>query len=308
MHFSIIIPLYNKSPHIEQTIRSVFAQTHEDFEIIVVDDGSTDESAEIVAAINDPRLRLVRQANAGVSAARNKGIDMANSNFIAFLDADDLWFPNHLETITHLISIYPGCGMYTTSFKLGNGTEILPINLHLSEPIGWHKKFTLDEYLNFMIHSPLVFTSTTCMRKQIFSKIGKFEVGLDRGEDLDMWLRAAVFMPVAFFNEITAIYNVGAVNRSLNKWSPDLGAGLKRHAEMIVSDGFSHDIKEKLYEYYAKRMINRGQEALRYGYRKETFFCIKQSYKTKIFRLALLKLLIKYLFSYHETLIVNDKS
>jgi len=307
MRFSIIIPLYNKSPHIEQTIHSVFAQTHQDFEIIVVDDGSTDEGADIVAAINDPRLRLARQANAGVSAARNKGIDMANSNFVAFLDADDLWFPNHLETLTHLISVYPGCGMYATSFTLGNGNESQTSKFPLSEPIGWHKIFTLEEYLNFMIHSNLICTDTICMWKGIFSTIGKFEVGLDRGEDLDMWLRAAVFMPVAFINEITAIYNIGAVNRSLNKCPPDLGAGLKRHAEMIASDSFSHDIKEKLYEYYAKRMINRGQEALKHGYRKETFFCIKQSYKTKIFRVALLKLLIKYLFSSHKKTIVHSK-
>lgn len=93
---AIIVPLYNKLPYIERCMRSIFAQTHGDFELIVVDDGSTDGSADIVAICDDPRLRLVRQANAGPGAARNHGMRLATAPYAAFLDADDEWHPEYL--------------------------------------------------------------------------------------------------------------------------------------------------------------------------------------------------------------------
>ena len=94
---SIVIPLYNKAPYIERALHSIRAQTLSDFEVIVVDDGSTDDGASIVAAYSDPRVRLIRQSNAGPGPARNAGIAEAKGEFIAFLDADDEWLPTYLE-------------------------------------------------------------------------------------------------------------------------------------------------------------------------------------------------------------------
>lgn len=104
---SVVIPLYNKERQIANTLHTVFAQTFTDYEIVIVDDGSTDRSAEIVAAMHDKRIRLIRQKNAGVSAARNRGISEARGEFIALLDADDEWKPDYLATQMHLAETYP---------------------------------------------------------------------------------------------------------------------------------------------------------------------------------------------------------
>ena len=298
MRFSVIIPLFNKYPHIKDSIESVLTQSFNDFEIIVVDDGSTDGGGAIVESINDQRICLVCQGNRGVSAARNKGIEMAKANYIAFLDADDIWLPNHLEILDRLITMYPGCGLYTTTFKrMDKSGEFINEN-NIKKPVGWHDKFNFDGYLDLVTKRYVFCTDTICIWKPIFLEIGKFEVGLTRGEDLDMWLRVALHSPVAFINVITAIVNLGSVNRSHKRWSRELGEGLKRHAALLESEAFSVRTRKKLYEYYAMRMINRGTEALLNGHQKEAFYCIKQSYKTKIFRYAFIKLLIKYVFSF----------
>src|SRR5690606_18820867 len=122
--FSIVIPLYNKEQSVTNTLQSVLNQTFTEFEVVIVNDGSTDNSVEKVEAFNDPRIRLIHQANAGVSAARNKGIKEANYEWIAFLDADDLWMEDHLQVLNQMIQEYPEYKVFCTSYIRSN--QMLP--------------------------------------------------------------------------------------------------------------------------------------------------------------------------------------
>ncbi len=116
--FSVVIPLYNKESVIERTIHSVLSQTVEDYEIIVVNDGSTDNSQMIVEKIENLKIKLIVQENQGASAARNRGIESSIGQYIAFLDGDDVWKPNHLFVMRNLINKFPYCGMYATAHNV----------------------------------------------------------------------------------------------------------------------------------------------------------------------------------------------
>ena len=123
---SVVIPLYNKEKEIARTLRSVLAQTSQPLEIIVVDDGSTDGSAARVEEIGSPLIRLIRQENRGVSAARNRAMQEACGEYAALLDGDDTWEPGYLAEIERLIAAYPGCGAYATSFNVDDGHHLTP--------------------------------------------------------------------------------------------------------------------------------------------------------------------------------------
>ena len=117
---SVVIPLYNKAPYIARALNSVLAQERLPEEIIVVDDGSTDGGGDLVKQFKDPLIRLIRQENQGVSAARNRGISLAKGELIAFLDADDTWQPGFLKVISEMRELYPQAGIYGTAYDVIN--------------------------------------------------------------------------------------------------------------------------------------------------------------------------------------------
>jgi len=169
LEFSVVIPLYNKDKHITRAINSVLNQSYRKFEIIVVDDGSTDSGVIEVKKINDSRIRLVQQINLGVSSARNKGISLAKYNFVGFLDADDAWKPDFLETIYFLIKKYPEAGAYATAYEIINmkSERVLPRSI-LDMPQDWEGKFDDLSDLCEVIYLPRTEgISTTKIKKDL---------------------------------------------------------------------------------------------------------------------------------------------
>lgn len=213
MRFSVIIPLYNKAPYVEKALRSVFAQTFIDFELIVVDDGSKDGSAEIVEGIfaseksrsnANPSIhrqnRIIRQANAGVSTARNNGVAAAQGEYVCFLDADDWWEPGFLEGMDGLINNFPEARLYATSYYyVKYGRKLVKLDI----PTGYFNYFRV--YAQVLCQP--VWTGAACMRRETFNEFGGFKPHLKLGEDFELWSRIALRYSVAFLNTPLSNYN-----------------------------------------------------------------------------------------------------
>ena len=219
--FSIIIPLYNKAQYVRRTIESVLAQTYTDYECIIMDDGSTDGSAEVVQCTMQnaecrmqnaectmqnaectmgEKIRLLSQSNQGVAVARNNAVRAASGEYICFLDADDWWEPTFLEEMTHLIQVYPKAGLYATNYiyyKTGK------THVALDMPTGY-----IDYPKAYLQSTAMpVWTGAVAMPRRVFLEMGGFPQGVRLGEDFLLWARTAMHYPVAFLNRPLAYYN-----------------------------------------------------------------------------------------------------
>lgn len=205
---SVVIPLYNKRLQIVNTIHTVLAQTWQDFEIVIIDDGSTDGSIDMVKGIKDSRIRIFRQANAGVSAARNRGIEKAQGELIAFLDADDEWKPDYLSTQMSLVEKYPQCDVFVTNYEFRNSKGIimptvirkLPFNAETGELMNYFEVASCS-------HPPL-WTSAIMVHKSVIQSVESFPEGVKSGEDLLTWARLAGRYKIAYCKEAKAIFCV----------------------------------------------------------------------------------------------------
>ena len=210
--FSVIIPLYNKAPYIAKAIESVLGQTYRDFEVIVIDDGSTDQSLEVAKTFENKSITIISQPNSGVSTARNNGVKLAKHPYICFLDADDWWHPTFLEEMKQLITDFPDAGIY------GSGYYIVKNGKERIAPIGVPQGFELG-----IIDYCEVYAKTLCMPiwtgavivpKNIFDEEGGFKSQLKLGDDL--WIRIVlkhkailVNKPLAYYNQDVDVNNRG---------------------------------------------------------------------------------------------------
>lgn len=211
---SVVIPLYNAGGTVERTLRSVLAQTFTDFEIVVVDDGSTDDGAAKVLSMEIPNLQLIRQENAGVSAARNRGIAEARGEFVALLDSDDEWHPEYLQTQFEMTRKYPECDVFATNYEFRDvhcktsSTIIRGVKFEANEGI-------MDNYFEVASQShPPMWTSAVMVSKQAYIAVGGFPVGIKSGEDLLTWARLALRYRIAYSKRVLAYYNRPAIMTS----------------------------------------------------------------------------------------------
>ena len=204
---SIVIPLYNKAKSVERAVRSVLAQTVADFELIVVDNGSSDGSAEIVAGIGDSRIRLVVERSRGVSYARNRGISEARGEWVAFLDADDEWMPTFLESCCQLHDKYPQCELLATAYKRCDSDGRMQDIIVSGIPA--ETDFMLDNYFEVAAQSDPPFCSISVMvRKEALLAVAGFPTGIAQGEDLLTWARLAAGCKIAYCREPQCVFYI----------------------------------------------------------------------------------------------------
>jgi glycosyltransferase involved in cell wall biosynthesis len=199
---SVVIPLFDKARYVGRALRSVSGQSFSEFEVVVVDDGSTDGGADVVRAHADFRVRLVRQTNEGEGAARNRGIAESRGELVAMLDADDTWDPFFLETVVDLWDRFPEAGLVATAYRSRyRGGFTLETRLP-----GCDEGCLIRDYFATAARAPIVWSSAQAVPRRIFDRVGVFQAD-PIGIDSDMWGRIALRYPLAYSSRTLATYH-----------------------------------------------------------------------------------------------------
>ena len=250
--FSIIISLYNKRNFINRTIQSVLNQSFTDFEILIINDGSTDKSELEVLKFNDSRIILINQTNQGVAAARNEGIKVATGNYICFLDADDLWKPDFLETFRKYSTLLPNQNVFSCRFEIETSYKTFIPKYSIKKT----NDFEIVNYFTASFKESVLWTSSAVFKKSVFDEVGVFDAGLKCSEDTDLWIRIGLKYKVVFIWKIVSRYcfdsksisrnlNYGLENRTYNKYKvlEKTNADLKKFLDL---NRYSQAVKYKI--------------------------------------------------------------
>jgi glycosyltransferase involved in cell wall biosynthesis len=260
---TVAMPMYNKARFVVATVQSALAQTFTDFEIMVVDDGSNDGSAERLTALAEPKLTVIRQQNAGVAAARTRAMREGQGPYVAFLDADDLWHPDHLSHLMELTRRYPEADL------LGNNYAECPAQ---GASFAWeypapHYRLMGDYFSECATSRAPFYTSSCMVRRERALQAGGFPLGNNCGEDLALWMRLAECAPVAVSDFVGCLYRRGIDSLSLNpsyRNATDVSMLtlldiLNRHAD------WPEKRKASLQEYHSRLALAHCLDCLRAG-------------------------------------------
>ncbi|EPR67471.1 glycosyltransferase family 2 protein [Cyclobacterium qasimii] len=288
--FSVIIPIYNKAPHLDRTITSVLNQKFEEWELILVDDGSTDGSYEKAKSYSDSRIQLFTRNEPGPGgyAARNLGIKKAKYEWVAFLDADDEWMDNHLSTFLELIEIQPETNIVSTSwtdnFEENKEGRFFPNTYNLKHKTKGIHEITLPVFLQNSINgAPPFWTGAVGFRADLLREIEGFPEGrCKRGGDVDTWLRAIYYgEPAIWSPKLTVVYHRDSVNMVTKLQGFELGCEfttVKKLAEMSNDK----EVIKLLFQFLNARVVSRWLQTLRVGQNPESLWGkVKWKYLTK---------------------------
>lgn len=213
-YFSIVIPVYNKEKFVAKTLKSVLDQTFSDFEIILINDGSTDASEARILDFNDSRIHYYSKKNEGVAIARNFGIEKATSEYICFLDADDYWYSNFLETMHWYTNEIEQQKVFAAAIEIE--TKFKCIKAHYSLVANYD--FEIVDFFQASQKECVLWTSSICIHKSVFEKVGTFDTNIKHGEDTELWIRIGLEFPVVFIWKILAryVYDDNSISRNLS--------------------------------------------------------------------------------------------
>lgn len=305
---SVVIPLYNKGPYIARALSSVLTQNMQDFEVIIVDDGSTDNGPAAVREVDDPRIQLIQQRNQGVSVARNRGISTARAELVAFLDADDEWLPEFLETILRLRRKFPEAGAYATAVSTAH-KDTIKHSRYRSVPSQFGEGVISDYFRSLILGDTMLRSSSVAIPRDILQEMNGFIIGAKWGEDLDLWGRIGLNYPIAFCTSHCSIIHVTGEGFekicsrvAVTKENPFIVS-----AETAIEGECSHSIDKKyLALYYDKIILESARYNAIAGRNKESKEILRKC-RTKAFFLAKTLLNIWYFIPERVTKKSNRK-
>jgi cellulose synthase/poly-beta-1,6-N-acetylglucosamine synthase-like glycosyltransferase len=256
---SVAIPLYNQADHVADAVGSIVTQSVADFEVIVINDGSTDDGPQRVQAFIDPRIRVESQANAGVADARNRALREARTELVAFLDADDVWAPDHLRHLLELSSRYPQAALFGNRF-VAFDRDLPPAAVN---PVEYRM---LDDYFAACAYrTPPLFTSSCMVRREAALAAGGFASGHSRGEDLALWINLAATAPVAVSSYTGCYYRrkqKGLTSHPV--LAPDISMQTLQHL-LATRPDWPAARRQSVAEYYSRIALAHALDCLRAG-------------------------------------------
>jgi glycosyltransferase involved in cell wall biosynthesis len=212
-YFSIVIPVFNKENFIGNTLKSVLGQTFSDYEIIVINDGSTDQSETVIQSFSDERIRYFSKKNEGVAVARNFGINQAESEFVCFLDADDFWYPDFLKTMHTYSKRFPEQKVFACAIEIETQNKTFPANYSIVKK----EDFEIVDFFDAGQNECVLWTSAVAIRKSVFETVGNFDTNINKGEDTELWIRIGLEFPIVFLWQVLAryVYDPKSASRNL---------------------------------------------------------------------------------------------
>lgn len=278
LRISVIIPAYNVEEYIARSISSALNQKVKPFEIIVVDDGSTDNTAKVIGSYKED-IVYVFQENGGSSSARNLGIETARGNWIAFLDSDDEWVDTHLQNFKATLSKFPHIKWYGSSFKFLDTLKKKEINLVPKAHYEGAEKFILfNDYMSAFPPKAYFSSPTMIIKKSVFDVVGYFDTRKKTSEDVDMWFRIGLNFPEVGYCPVPAaiVYKRENSLSTTNSWNPFKTFDRIEECKSLASD-YSEDARERIkprIAYWVSKLVKRS---VKYG-DKQTLKRIKEEY------------------------------
>ncbi len=203
--FSVVISVFNKEKYIANTLNSVLAQTFTDFEVVLLNDGSTDNSEAEILKFKDPRIRYFSKENRGASAARNFTIEQAEANYIALMDADDYWYPFYLEEQNRLLNEFPNESVFATATEIKRNGKTFK-NTYSIRTID--EDAVLVDYFEASQLDSVLLSISTVLKKEVFANVGWYDPKIKSGEDTDLYVRIGLKHKVVFSPKVCATYIV----------------------------------------------------------------------------------------------------
>jgi len=267
---SVIVPTHNRAHLVAEAVDSVLAQTFGNLEVIVIDDGSTDNTLEVLQTFSDSRIRVIRQNNLGISGARNTGIRAARGKYIAFLDSDDIWLPELLATEVPVLEERPEIDIvYAKAQAMDAAGNPKP------QTLGTTERFP-GEYLRSMLYGFFGCLPTTILRRECFDSVGLFDESLKGRVDWDMFLRMSQYHRFRFINRVLARYRFHE-GRTTGPKSPVFREVTQNHITVLDTFFAQPELSEDILSFkntaYRNAYLAAGMQFLNTGNRREAISC-----------------------------------